>query len=112
MKPRKPWLAMLLAPMLMGATVLGPPPGRWSGRLVQPHLCAITTQYLPPLATTDPRQIISDRHAVQLPAGTPVRWLSMEQPLEWWYSATYVRVTAGPYKGARCYIAGTGPLIR
>jgi hypothetical protein len=106
------WLAALLAPALMGATLLGPPPGKFSGRLAKPYFCAVTTQYLPPLATAGPEQLIQDHRAIELPAGTRVRWLSMEQPLAWWYSATYVRVIAGSYKGARCYIAGTGPLVK
>jgi len=110
--PRSYWAAIPLALVALGSTVLGPPPGRWSGRLAKRQLCAVTMQYLPPRATTDPKQLISDHHAIQLPAGTHVRWLEMIQPFEWWYSATYVRVTAGPYKGARCYIAGTGPLVR
>jgi|GEM_PF-6724727 len=67
----------------LGATILGPPPGRWSGRLVKPEVCAVTTQYLYQGPSADLAKLERDGRLVRLPAGTRVRWLEMDQPPDW-----------------------------
>ena len=91
---------------------VGPPPGKFAGRLSGPQVCAVDTRYRYLGPGADLAQLERDGRLVRLPAGTRVRWLEMDQPFDWWHSATRVKVTGGRYRGAECFIAGTGPLVR